>query len=68
MLKNCGVDTNISSAIRHAPNLAAKRSGVSINIIKSTAGWTKNSETFARFYDLLIKENENAFANAILSL
>jgi len=70
ILKDSGVDTSVFSAysVRHASNSAAKRSGVDIDTIRSTAGWTKESETFARFYDLRVREDQNSFARAILNL
>ncbi|KAL7297191.1 hypothetical protein TKK_0009598 [Trichogramma kaykai] len=64
-----GIDTEIFSAYstRHASTSAAKRLGVSLDVIKSTAGWTENSRTFAKFYDLPIAANKNEFAIAILN-
>lgn len=52
-LKESGIDTTIFSAhsTRHASTSAARRLGVSIDLIKKTAGWTGNSEAFARFYN-----------------
>ncbi|CAD6225121.1 GSCOCG00011809001-RA-CDS, partial [Cotesia congregata] len=36
---------------RHASTSSAFRKGLDINVIKSTAGWSKSSEVFARFYN-----------------
>ncbi|KAL7292896.1 hypothetical protein TKK_0013566 [Trichogramma kaykai] len=68
-LSKCGINTDIFSAhsTRHASTSAAKRSGVNIDLIRKAADWTKNSQTFARFYDLNIIENNDAFARAILN-
>lgn len=68
ILSDSGVDTNVYSAhsTRHASTSAAKRKGVSIEIIKQTAGWSGNSLTFARFYNRPITNDEgNVFAEAI---
>ncbi|XP_077263344.1 uncharacterized protein LOC143898093 [Temnothorax americanus] len=63
-----GVDTKTFSAYstRHASTSAAKRSGVSIDTIKKTAGWTIASETFAKVYNLRVREEKEVFARAIL--
>lgn len=69
-LTKSGVNTEIFSAYstRHASTSAAKRSGVNIDTIKKTAGWTKASETFAKVYNLSIIEEKEMFAKAILEL
>lgn len=67
-LYNSGIDTSLFSAhsVRHASTSAANRKGLSIELIKKTAGWTGNSLVFARFYNRpLTTENDNAFAEAI---
>lgn len=53
VLKNSGLDTSKFSAYstRHAAVSKAFRSGVSIDIIRKTAGWSATSNTFARFYN-----------------
>lgn len=71
ILSDSGVDTNVFSAhsTRHASTSAAKRIGVSIDIIKKTAGWSGNSLTFAKFYNRPIANDEsNVFAEAIYNL
>ncbi|KAI5636594.1 hypothetical protein NE865_10710 [Phthorimaea operculella] len=47
-----GVDVTAFSAhsTRHAATSAAAAAGVSIDLIRKTAGWTTRSETFAKFY------------------
>ena len=69
VLENSGVDTNIFAAYstRHASTSAAKRKGISIDTIKSAAGWSKDSETFAKFYDKpLVKNQATEFGKAVL--
>ncbi|XP_047996617.1 uncharacterized protein LOC125242260 [Leguminivora glycinivorella] len=69
-LKNSGIDTNIfkSHSVRHASTSSASIKGVSIDIIRNTAGWTGSSQTFAKFYNRPIVRDPNNFANTILSL
>nr|CAI5837323.1 unnamed protein product [Callosobruchus analis] len=52
-LEMAGVDTNIFKphSSCHASTSAASRTGVSLDIIKDSAGWSKNSATFANFYN-----------------
>ena len=66
-LAAAGLDTNVYTAYstRHAATAAADRSGISIDQIRKTEGWTKNSETFAKFYNRAIALDKNDFANAI---
>ena len=56
-LKESGVDTGVFSAysVRHASTSAAKRAGVSIDVIKRIAGWSKDSQVFAKYYGLELK-------------
>lgn len=64
-----GLDTNMFSAhsTRSASTSLAKRRGIPIDLIRKTAGWSKDSCTFARHYDRSALEivDENYFANAI---
>nr|CAH7763409.1 unnamed protein product [Callosobruchus chinensis] len=48
-----GIDTTLFSgySTRHAATSAAFRAGISIEIIRSMAGWTQKSNMFARFYN-----------------
>lgn len=69
VLSESGIDTNIFTAhsTRHASTSAARRNGVSIDVIKRTAGWSGNSLMFAKFYNRPITSVEdNAFAEAII--
>ena len=68
-LQLCGVNTNIFSAYstRHAATYAAKRKGVNLDVIRKAAGWTKQSETFAKFYDREVISDQESFALAILN-
>lgn len=61
MLTKCGIDTTIFSAhsTRHASSSAAFRKGVSLDVIKRTAGWSNSSSTFAKFYNRPIRTSNN---------
>lgn len=65
-LKAAGLDTNIFTphSTRHASTSNAFRKGVSLDLIRKTAGWSSKSETFAKFYHRPI--NDSNFAESIL--
>lgn len=67
VLADSGVDVSVFSAhsTRHASTSAASSAGISLDVIRKTAGWTKTSETFANFYQRPISDNGD-FARAIL--
>ncbi|KAI8427236.1 hypothetical protein MSG28_014834 [Choristoneura fumiferana] len=69
VLRDSGVDVSVFTAhsTRHAATSAAYRAGVSIDLIKRTAGWTNSSKCFAKFYNLPLNNDKNyrAFAEAV---
>lgn len=68
VLKDSGVDTNIFSAhsTRHASTSLAKQKGVSLDLIRKTAGWSGNSTVFARFYNrVIVNDNPENFARSL---
>ena len=69
-MSQSGVDINVFSAYstRHAATSTAKRKGVNIDIIRKTAGWTKDSETFARFYDRQVVAGTDQFAEVVFNI
>lgn len=68
-LCDSGLDTSKFGAysIRHASTSAVKRSGINIDLILKTAGWTKKSQTFARFYNRPVITDDKSYALAILN-
>nr|CAI5858010.1 unnamed protein product [Callosobruchus analis] len=64
-----GIDTTLFSGYssRHAATSAAFRAGISIEVIKSMAGWTQKSNMFARFYNRPLSNDPTVFAKGILS-
>lgn len=53
ILSESGVDTSIFTAhsTRHASTSAASRAGLSVDVIRKTAGWSAQSAVFANFYN-----------------
>lgn len=66
-LKECGINTSVFSAhsTRHASTSRAAEKGVSLDLIKRAAGWTGESQIFAKFYNRPIVSPED-FSNAVL--
>lgn len=64
-----GVNTEVFTAhsTRHAATSTASRVGVSIDVIRKTAGWSESSSVFAKFYNREIVANTDKFARSILS-
>ncbi|CAH2217094.1 jg25651 [Pararge aegeria aegeria] len=52
-LQESGIDTSLFSAhsTRHASTSAAFRAGISVDVIRKTAGWSDQSAVFANFYN-----------------
>lgn len=61
-----GVDVAVFGAhsARHAATSAARKSGLSLDLIRKTAGWSASSQTFAKFYHRPIIEHVN-FAKSV---
>lgn len=69
-LKMSGLDTSIFTghSTRHAATSKAKTLGISLDVIRKTAGWTDSSSVFAKFYNRdIVVDNLNTFSEAILS-
>ncbi len=68
-LAKAGIDTTYfsSHSCRHAATSAAARNGLSVDDIRIRAGWSKTSETFAKFYDKPVIEPEN-FAKSVCNV
>lgn len=68
VLAESGIDITIFSAhsTRHASTSAANRKGLSVDLIKRTAGWSGNSLVFAKFYNRpIIEDEDNVFAETV---
>ena len=55
-----------SHSTRHAATSAAHQSGISLEVIRKTAGWTPQSQVFAKVYNRPIRSNYD-FAQAVIS-
>lgn len=70
-LKDSGIDVNVFTAhsTRHAATSAAHNLGVSLDLIRRTAGWSGSSNTFYKFYNRTISNVNDAddlFARTIV--
>lgn len=67
ILKEAGIDVTIFTAhsTRHASTSAANRSGISVDVIRKTAGWSQNSAVFARHYNRPVHQDPTQFSTAI---
>nr|XP_046491856.1 uncharacterized protein LOC124223672 [Neodiprion pinetum] len=64
MLARSGIGEEYSAhSTRHASTSAALKKGIDINIIKSAAGWSKESQVFAKYYNRPIASLKNGFAS-----
>lgn len=66
-LSECGVDTATFSghSTRHAAVSHAHARGVSVDAIRNTAGWSGQSNTFAKFYQRPILSNNDCLSLAL---
>lgn len=70
VLHRSGIDTSVfsSHSTRHASTSKANRLGVSMDIIRKTAGWSASSSVFARFYNReIVPSQDETFARSILN-
>lgn len=66
VLYTCGISPEYTAhSTRHASTSAASKKGISIHVIKKTAGWSERSEVFARHYQRVIVQGEESFATSI---
>lgn len=64
-LHESGIDTSIfgSHSTRHASTSAASRAGISVDVIRRSAGWTNQSAVFANFYNRPIIDSTSSLLN-----
>lgn len=70
-IKHClisaGIDKQFTAhSTRHAATSMADLRGIDINIIKDTAGWSKQSQVLAKFYKREINIDKETFVRSIL--
>lgn len=71
-LKKCGINTEVFTAhsTRHAATSKAYKSGISLDTIRKSAGWSATSAVFAKHYNKVITDNmitSDEFARNILN-
>jgi len=68
LLNEANVDVSMYKAhsFRHASTSKAYQAGVSADVIFAAAGWSRNSLTFAKFYNKKI-DDKFAFADSVLA-
>lgn len=65
-LISAGIDKRFTAhSTRHAATSAADMKGLDVNIIKSTAGWSEQSKTFAKFYKRPIEIGQGNFVTSL---
>lgn len=67
-LGDSGIDISIFGAhsTRHASTSAASRAGVSIDVIRRSAGWSEQSAVFANFYNRPVVDPATSLLDAIV--
>lgn len=59
ILKRCGLNNFTAHSTRHAATSTAYKNGVGLDAIKRTAGWSKNSQIFFKFYNRPVEQVDN---------
>ena len=66
VLTSSGINENYTAhSTRHASTSLALQEGVDIQTIRSTVGWSKSSEVFAKFYIRPMVSSKTLFAEAV---
>ncbi|XP_036150166.1 uncharacterized protein LOC105830632 [Monomorium pharaonis] len=67
-LYRCGINEEFTAhSTRHAVTSAALRKGMDLETIRKTAGWSKNSQVFAKYYNKTIPPTKKSFVKAIFA-
>lgn len=53
-------------SVKHASTSAALKKGLHLDIIKNAAGWSRNSQTFFKFYNRPIESSAHNYAASVL--
>ena len=68
VLYNCGIDERFTGhSTTHASTSKALKKGLSLSAIKNAAGWSRESQVFAKFYNKQIEKVDNNFAETVFS-
>ena len=66
VLRDCGIDRRFTGhSTRHASTSKAFKGGLSISAIKNAAGWSSESQVFAKYYNKHVQTVEKNFAETV---
>lgn len=66
-MSKCGISKGFTAhSTKHAATSAAMKKGISIETIKKTAGWSKNSRVFEKYYNKSIISTKNSFTDSLM--
>lgn len=70
-MQKSGINTDVFGAhsTRHAATSAARRAGVSLQVVRRAAGWSDTSNVFLKYYnrDVNVSASNNEFANSLFN-
>lgn len=68
VLAKSGIGSEFTAhSTRHVSSSAALAKGLDISVIRSTAGWSKDSQVFAKYYNRPIKSGRKEFAATVFT-
>ncbi|XP_077257548.1 uncharacterized protein LOC143894793 [Temnothorax americanus] len=66
-MSRCGISERFTAhSTRHAATSAALKKGVDLETIRRTAGWSKNSQVFAKHYNRTIVSAKESFVKVLM--
>lgn len=66
-MSRCGISEKFTvHSTRYAATSAALKKGIVLETIRKTAGWSKNSQVFAKHYNKMIVTTKEPFAQALM--
>lgn len=66
VLVKSGIKGFTAHSTRHASTSAAFKKGIDISIIKNAAGWSRDSQVFAKFYNRPVCSEKENFISSVL--
>jgi len=66
-MSRCGINEKFTAySTRHAATSAALKKSVKLETIKKTAGWSENSQVFAKYYNRIIIPTKEPFVKSLM--
>lgn len=66
-MSRCGISERFTAhSTRHAATSAALKKGITLETIRKTAGWSQNSQVFAKHYNRTIVSTKESFVRALM--